>query len=285
MAVFRRSGAGRSDRLDRDPDTSSFLRPKFIISAVLMLSVIGSGIVIASSDDDTPVTRTMPRAGASSPEPVSTRRGPGPAVPADDPSGSSSAPSGSGVPSSNGTCPATTPGTTIPAAAPNGVSWQLYHTVALPFSAIDGPRLMDGLKARCYSRSPVGALLAGMQITTRYVISFAWWDVAEGQIAAGAGRDLYITQRRAAEELSGPAGPPKPGDMRQFSGFRFVSYTPDVAVIQLLRRSVGGDLVGTVHTLVWVDGDWKLQLQPDGSDASITQDVDSLSGFVSWGAA
>lgn len=36
-------------------------------------------------------------------------------------------------------------------------------------------------------------------------------------------------------------------------------------------------------TLVWRGGDWRLQLQPNGSASATSQQVTSMDGFVPWG--
>jgi hypothetical protein len=37
------------------------------------------------------------------------------------------------------------------------------------------------------------------------------------------------------------------------------------------------------ETVRWVDGDWKLELQPDGSTTPSRQSVTSVAGFIPWG--
>ncbi len=74
-----------------------------------------------------------------------------------------------------------------------------------------------------------------------------------------------------------------PGTYGQIAGFRFVTYTPDVAVIQFVTRFRNGNLQVTTTTVRWLSGDWKQQLQPDGSESPTAQSVSSLAGFVPWG--
>jgi len=130
-----------------------------------------------------------------------------------------------------------------------------------------------------YAHTPTGALLAATQIGARYLISPGddWRRVVQEQVLSGPGRDVYV-EKRAKVTSSAP-----PGTYGQFAGFRFVTYTPDVAVIQLVSRFSDGTLQVSTYTVRWVNGDWRLQLQPDGGASPTLQRVDNLAGFVPWG--
>jgi hypothetical protein len=98
-------------------------------------------------------------------------------------------------------------------------------------------------------------------------------------LAPGPGRDAW-TAARARVKL---AGDPPPGTFAQVAGFQFVSYGPQDAVVQLASRNVDGGFGVIVLHLAWLDGDWRLVLAPDGSDATSKQRAVSLAGFVAWG--
>src|SRR5437016_12522917 len=57
--------------------------------------------------------------------------------------------------------------TSIPETPPADVTWQLYHTVALPVSRSAGPRVVTDSTAAHYAHTPTGALIAAAQITFR----------------------------------------------------------------------------------------------------------------------
>jgi hypothetical protein len=160
------------------------------------------------------------------------------------------------------------------------VTWQLFAGVPLPYSATAGPRTIDGPVYAGFERSPTGALLAAAHLGTRYLLTpgSGWRQVVERQVLPGPGREAFV-RLRATVDAADP-----PGTHGQPAGFRIVAFTPHVAVVQeAVRFPSTGALQVTVTTLRWVDGDWRLELQPDGSTSPTAQAVPSLDGFVVWG--
>ncbi len=161
------------------------------------------------------------------------------------------------------------------------VDWQLFVGVALPYSTTAGPLQVDGPVYSGYERSQAGALIAAVQLGNRYLLTPGelWREVVERQVLPGVGREVFI-RNRAGVEADDP-----PGTYGQAAGFRFVAFTPDVASIQLVTRfPTTGNLQLVTVTVHWVDGDWRLQLQPDGGTSPTAQAVPDLDGFVVWGA-
>jgi hypothetical protein len=183
--------------------------------------------------------------------------------------------------------PADRPVTSTSVALPTGplltaptVSWQLFSGVALPFSPVAGPHRVQPPVYAGYQRSQTGALIAGVQLGTRYLLTGgqAWRDVVARQVAPGVGRDAYVIAR-ARVQLDDP-----PGSYGQVAGFRILAFSPDVAVLQLVSRfPLTGRLQVTTTTLTWVNGDWQLVLQPDGGSSPTAQAIPDLDGFVVWG--
>lgn len=170
-----------------------------------------------------------------------------------------------------------------PLLSPPAVRWQLFETVALPFSPTAGPMSSDGPVFSSYERSQTGALIAAVQLATRFLITpgEGWRRVVDRQVLPGPGRAAFVTAR-AGVEANDP-----PGTYGQIAGFRMLTFTPDVAVVQLVSRFAlaGGSLQVSTATVKWVDGDWRLELQPDGAASPTAQPVLSLDGFVVWGGA
>jgi hypothetical protein len=164
----------------------------------------------------------------------------------------------------------------IPVSAPTGVTWELYDTVALPFSAQAGPTVINGDVARCYAHSPTGALLATVQIAVRYALAANWQAVIANQVMPGIGRNVYAAERPGADVTI------QAGEFGQFAGFQFVTYTSAIAVVQVVVELPSGEMQATTMTVQWSDGDWRLQLQPDGSPGPNVQQVPSLTGFIPW---
>ncbi len=170
-----------------------------------------------------------------------------------------------------------------PLLSPPAVSWRTFQTVALPFSPTAGPADVDGPVFSGYERSQTGALIAAVQLGTRFLITpgEGWRQVVDRQVLPGPGREAFITAR-AGVEADDP-----PGTFGQITGFRMLTFTPDVAVVMLVSRFAlsGGLLQVSTATVKWVGGDWRLELQPDGGASPTAQPVASLDGFVVWGGA
>lgn len=168
---------------------------------------------------------------------------------------------------------------TVPTSPPSDVRWELYQREALPYSATAGPRTVDGAVARGYAHTPTGALIAAVHIGARKLLSpgDSWRQVVDQQVVAGPGRDRFI-QLRSTVTTDGTPDP----RLGQLAGFRFVTYTPDIAVIQLATKFTNGHMQVTTGTVQWSDGDWKAVLQPDSSESPTVQAVPDLTGLVAW---
>ncbi|CAB4896616.1 MAG: hypothetical protein F2825_00275 [Actinobacteria bacterium] len=165
--------------------------------------------------------------------------------------------------------------------APEDVTWQLFMGVALPYSPTFGPTVVYGPVYGGFERSQSGALLAAVHLGVRYLLTpgEGWREVLDRQVLPGAGRDAFARNRTGID----PQAPP--GTYGQIAGFRIVTFTPQVAVVQLVSRfSSSGVLQVSTTTVRWIDDDWRLQLQPDGGTSPTAQAVPSLDGFVVWGA-
>jgi hypothetical protein len=167
---------------------------------------------------------------------------------------------------------------TVPNTAPAGVTWELFNSVALPYSKTAGPLLVDGQGAHCFAHTPTGALLAAVQIGTRSQLSAQWRQVDLKQVLPGPGRDRLMTELAQVASFD-----PPDGGYGQLAGFRFQSYDADEATIEFVNRFQSGAMQMTAATVRWSDGDWKLQLQPDGGTSATAQPVPDLTGFVPWG--
>lgn len=171
---------------------------------------------------------------------------------------------------------------TIPASAPPGVTWTIYHAIALPGSPVYGPTKTDGDVATGYAHSPTGALLAASNIVTRYALGADWRTVLHKQTVPGPGQQAWETARAGYD---GTTDHPAPGTRGQYSAFRFINYTPDLATVELVTQfaSYGGAQQASTLTVQWNGQDWLLALQPDGGPNPPQQPITSLEGFTPWG--
>jgi hypothetical protein len=165
--------------------------------------------------------------------------------------------------------------------APSGVTWELFQGVALPTSRTDGPTRFDGPVHAGFSRTPTGALLAAAQVSYRSLVDPDINNlrrVAQAQLVEGPGKTAYLNLIGQLRENNSPAA-----GYAQIVGFRYLTYTPDVAVISLATRGNSGRLQVGSYTLRWVDGDWKLEKPASGLQQP--QVVQDLAGYVLWSGA
>lgn len=169
----------------------------------------------------------------------------------------------------------------IPTTAPTDVTWQVWHALALPFSASAGPARVKGQVASGFAHTPTGALIAYAQASSRVVAATdpGWRDVYNAMLAPGQSRNDAIKVRAKRTMTKEPA----PGTFTQFAGFHFISYTPSDAVIQIASRNRDSPTYTTgIGHMTWAEGDWKLVLELDSPPSK--QVVGSLDGFVPWGS-
>lgn len=181
-----------------------------------------------------------------------------------------STPGGSNTPSE----PVAAPLTTTPA----GVTWDLFQGVALPTSRTDGPTRVEGPVHAGYSRTPTGALLAASQIRVRALATPGVPNllrVVDEQFVDGPGKTAYRNLISNVTDTAQPAG-----GYTQYVGFRYLSYTPDVAVLNLASRGNSGVLRASTNTVRWVDGDWRLEKPADAQEPS--QVLQDRTGYVPW---
>lgn len=248
---------GIDDLPTGDDQRSQFRRPGFLAALAFVVLVVILGVIVAT--------------GGGGKSTATTATGPS-TEPAQPTASASSVVSGN-------SCQLSDTSQTVPTAEPPNTTWKIYNNVALPFSTSGGPGIVDGDVARCYAHTPVGALLAATQLPIRYLLADNWQPVVDEQVMPGKGRDAYVKMRSQSTDNSSS----QPGDFGQIAGFHFVTYTPSVAVVQLVNRFSDGTLQVTTETVDWSGGDWKLQLQPDGGTSPTAQQVSSLAGYSAWG--
>ncbi|MEV0732376.1 hypothetical protein [Polymorphospora sp. NPDC050346] len=228
-------------------------RPGFIAAAVLVAVVLVIGLVVALQprDDPPPPTVTPPTAGPIDPGPAGT---------------------------------ATAAPHAIPTTAPDGITWELVGQVAVPVHPTAGPRTRTGGTAAGYAHDPVGALVAAAQIAVRAGISAgrdSWEPTIERQFVPGPDRDRLLDSLLTAADA-----PSQPGELSQIAGYSYLSYTPDTAVIGLALRapSAGSPRYHVLTlTLLWRDGDWRMQAPPGGAWTAVNRIASDLTGVVEWG--
>lgn len=238
------------ERADLEYDSAMKKRPTGLIAAVVLLVVLlGAALAVLLSRPD------------SAPQQAS-------------PGSTTTGPSMTSLVESASPSPAAIAGLTE---APAGVAWELFQGVALPTSATDGPRRVDGPVHAGYTRTPTGALLAAAQIESRRLISpgTSWRQVVEEQVIEGPGRTAYVTLRAQVTDDEPPAG-----GYTQFVGFRYITYSPDLAVVSLATRGSRDVNLVRTSTVKWLDGDWRVEIPAAGVAQGTA--VAGLQGYVPW---
>lgn len=152
-------------------------------------------------------------------------------------------------------------------------TWEAYGggTFLLPKTAA-GPSVRGEVARRCYARSPLGALTAGVNT----LMGVSTHGKTQQWMAAS-----MITPGPARSELQ--ADPKNDAPTPRVRAARLLSYSPHRAQLEVVvemsdqRRQV---LVKQPATAVWLNGDWKL----DGADDRPPVIVQSLDGLIRWEA-
>lgn len=198
--------------------------------------------------------------------------------------------------------PASTSVTTAPTAAPTAAAspsagpvdggvkalatapttrWALYQGFAVPYSAVYGPRTVDGYgPATGYAHDAGGALFAAAQLNARIPLgpNGAWEKTVAAQVVPGPARDAGLAASKDRNIAPGTV----PYAINQIVGYRIATYTPDVALVELVARIPTGQLQSSTSTVRWMGGDWKLQLTPASRVGTDPVPVPSLAGYVPW---
>jgi hypothetical protein len=160
-------------------------------------------------------------------------------------------------------------------------TWSPVGQSQAPSSPAAGP-LIAAPFASCFARTPEGSLYA--------IASF----VAEASEAPQNAERLALVQARVSragnydklvESLSRP-GETTGQPLSKVSGYRWVQWSPEVAVVELQFTVLTGDLAGkqtsTVFQAVWQDNDWLIVVPNEGDQ--IHQAGTNLRTFTTWGS-
>lgn len=239
---------------ERPPDTGEqrdnpFTKKWFIVSAVVVGLVVVLGLYLLVIGPYRPQQQAhRPGQGTSAPAPVRSACG---------------LRDGTQVP---------------PVVTPIGTHWQLVGTMAAPSDPAVGPAGTREGVPTCYAPTPLGALYAA----TNYVAATTAVELrapaARVLCAAGPGRDAALADIAA-----------NPGNRTsgvQIAGFQFIGYVPaSSATVDLAVRTGAGGLAHFPLALVFIDGDWRIQLPVTGSPYGAVQSLPTLGGYVTWSGA
>ena len=183
----------------------------------------------------------------------------------------------------------------IPPADLAGLGRADFHGVELPVSRSAGPRDTRGGLARGFADTPLGALLAAVNIGVR---ANAQWGPAvfgptiRGQVT-GPGTAALLAACGASygqgRQTAGvPAGQPLGRAYVAEEAFRWVIYTPADATVDIVSAGPG-DYGATVRAVTrieveWLAGDWRVIAPPGGDWGNSAAPLTSLTGYTSFPA-
>ncbi|MBO0827917.1 MAG: hypothetical protein J2P24_09055 [Streptosporangiales bacterium] len=181
------------------------------------------------------------------------------------------------TPSDNSTtglgCGVTDTSQKLPTTTPRGITWVVWRKAALPRSSAAGPLEVDDSTGvtGCYADTPVGAVLAAVNISYRATLSAPDTTIIDEQVADGPYKQKL---RVLAAQYQAPDSFP------QLAGFRFISYSKQYATVSIAIGNENGYATSQTQVM-WQGGTWKMVATADDLDTSSSwQDVDDIDGYV-----
>jgi hypothetical protein len=179
----------------------------------------------------------------------------------------------------------------VPRVSLASVRWSGFYGVELPVSEQAGPYDTSGGVAAGFAHTPLGALLAAVNIGVR---ANAQWGpriftaVIRGQVTGPDAAALLAGCQGAydqAAQSDGVTGGQQLGtvDVTE-QAFRWITYTPAAAILDLVSAGPGSN-GATVRAsvqmdVVWDGGDWKVVAPPGGDWGNSAAELSSLAGYT-----
>ena len=174
-----------------------------------------------------------------------------------------------------------------------GQRWYDFYGVELPFSAAGGPRHRSGGLAAGFAHSPLGALLAAVNVGVR---ANAQWgrrifaavirEQITGPDAAALLANCQAPYARANQFAGVTGGRPLGRVDVAEEAFRWDAYTPAAAIIDLVSAGPGAQgatvRASTQIQVVWDGGDWKVIAPPGGDWGNSAAELSSLTGYTAF---
>jgi hypothetical protein len=198
----------------------------------------------------------------------------------------------------HGAAPGRRPAASAPAAGPQlpqvslaGLRWSDYHGVELPSSPAAGPRDTSGGLASGFTDTPLGALLAALNIAVR---ANAQWgpdiygptirDQVIGPDAAALLSSCQADYAQASQAAHITGGAPLGNAYVTEEAFRWVAWTPSDATVDLVSAGPGSQGTTVQATtrveVVWSGGDWQVVAPAGGDWGNAAAELSSLSGYT-----
>jgi hypothetical protein len=176
---------------------------------------------------------------------------------------------------------------------PTDLTWITVAGLDLPVSATAGPRDLAGGRARGFSQTPAGAVLAALHLLVRSSpqVGPRVWEPTLREQVVGPDVAAYtdaVNQdyETARERLQVPYGEPLGRIYASIGGVRVDAYSPQAASLRVLIEAPGGDggiaRAATVVQVSWSGTDWQLIAPPRGdwSTVRVLISADLAAGYT-----
>jgi hypothetical protein len=181
----------------------------------------------------------------------------------------------------------------VPRVSLASVRWSSFYRIELPVSAQAGPFDTSGSVAAGFAHTPLGALLAAVNIGVR---ANAQWGpriftaVIRGQVtgpdAAALLAGCQAAYDQAAQSDGVTGGQPLGTVDVTEQAFRWITYSPAAAILDLVSAGPGGNgatVRATVQIeVIWDGGDWKVVAPPGGDWGNSAAELSSLAGYTAF---
>ncbi|AWB88140.1 hypothetical protein [Mycetocola zhujimingii] len=155
------------------------------------------------------------------------------------------------------------------------VEWELIGTVAAPSSESAGPGSIDEGFRTCYAHTAEGALVMAANFLAMGSDA-TLGDRLLDLVAPGPGRDALASELGNSSSSSTRA---------QIAGFAIGAYSEDAATVDLAMNYSDGTLISIPMKLLWVEGDWKVEVTATGEYPLAPAQLDNLGGYTPWSGA
>jgi hypothetical protein len=182
-------------------------------------------------------------------------------------------------------------GPQLPRVSLAGLRWSDYYGVQLPSSPAAGPHHTGNGLAWGFADTPLGALLAALDIAVR---ANAQWgpgvfvptiqDQVTGPDAAALLAACQADYGQASQAAHITGGQPLGNAYVTEEAFRWAAYTPADATVDLVSAGPGSQGVtiraSTRVEVVWQGGDWRVVAPPGGDWGNAAARLSSLDGYT-----
>jgi len=173
-----------------------------------------------------------------------------------------------------------------PANGVAGLRWLKDQGYLLPESAQAGPHDVSGGLASGYADTPLGALLAMINIAARTAWQFGpavFQPTIEYQVTGPYASEMLSLDLDAYGNGSVQAGQ---SSYARMTGYQWAGYTPSDATADLVEEGPADD--GTTICAAiqiqaqWVSGDWRVVAPVGGDWANSATQIGSLNGYLTF---